>query len=79
MKNIINEYRAFNKDEKDLAHCILVGLVLAMGLIWLTSTNTYPRLDHKTKDGQTYVKPNYELRKSYTKYAQGVYNRKYEK
>lgn len=78
MKNLINEYRAFNKDEKDLAHSILVGLVLFIGFFWLVSTNTPPRVDHATTDPQTHKQNTYELKTSYTKYMNHVYNDKFK-
>ena len=76
MKTIKFLFTDLNQDERQ----ILGGVVTFIGgiilLIWLQSTNTLPVLSQETKS--TPVK-SYELKPSYTKYAQHVYNDKYGK
>ena len=58
------------------------GIIMILGIIflyWLSSTNSYPVLDAKTRNHQTYTKPNYELPASFNKYSNHVYNDKYGK
>jgi len=58
------------------------GIIMILGLVflyWLSSTNSYPVLDAKTRNHQTYKKPNYELPASFNKYSNHVYNDKYGK
>lgn len=58
------------------------GIIMILGLVflyWLSSTNSYPVLDAKTRNHQTYKKPNYELPASFNKYCNHVYNDKYGK
>lgn len=58
------------------------GIIMILGLVflyWLASTNSYPVLDAKTRNHQTYKKQNYELPESFNKYSNHVYNDKYGK
>lgn len=58
------------------------GIIMILGIVflyWLSSTNSYPVLDSKTRNHQTYKKPNYELPASFNKYSNHVYNDKYGK
>ncbi len=71
MKTIKFLFEDLNQDERQI-----LGFAL---LIWLMSTNTPPRLDHATKDPQTFKTRSYELKGIYKQYAQGVYNRSNEK
>jgi hypothetical protein len=74
MKTIKFLFSDLNQDERQ----ILGGVVTFIGglifLMWLQSTNTLPVFAEQTKS--TPVK-SYELKPSYTKYAQHVYNDKY--
>lgn len=56
------------------------GLIMALGLaflFYLQSTNKPPVIDANTIDYQTYQEVSYELKGDWAKYAEGVYNRKY--
>ena len=58
------------------------GIIMILGLVflyWLASTNSYPVLDAKTRNHQTYKKQSYELPESFNKYSNHVYNDKYGK
>ena len=58
------------------------GIIMILGLVflyWLASTNSYPVLDAKTRNHQTYKKQRYELPASFNKYSNHVYNDKYGK
>ena len=58
------------------------GIIMILGLVflyWLASTNSYPVLDAKTRNHQTYKKQSYELPASFNKYSNHVYNDKYAK
>jgi hypothetical protein len=58
------------------------GIIMILGLVflyWLASTNSYPVLDAKTRNHQTYKKQSYELPASFNKYSNHVYNDKYGK
>lgn len=58
------------------------GIIMILGIVflyWLSSTNSYPVLDAKTRNHQTYKKQNYELPASFNKYSNHVYNDKYGK
>ena len=58
------------------------GIIMILGIVflyWLSSTNSYPVLDAKTRNHQIYKKPNYELPESFNKYSNHVYNDKYGK
>lgn len=75
MKTIKN----LDKDQRDT---LGGGIIMILGLVflyWLSSTNSYPVLDAKTRNHQTYKKPNYELPASFNKYSNHVYNDKYGK
>lgn len=58
------------------------GIIMILGIVflyWLASTNSYPVLDAKTRNHQTYKKQSYELPASFNKYSNHVYNDKYGK
>jgi hypothetical protein len=69
-------FKDLNTDEKQILGSAVVmffGMVL---LTWLTST----AVTHRTTDVTTQVEQeNYELPKSYNKYANRIYNEKYGK
>jgi hypothetical protein len=71
-------FKDLNQDEKQiLGGCIIA--VLGFGLlIWLASTNTYPVLDAKTRNNQTYKQKTYQLKPSFDKYVNHVYNDKFK-
>lgn len=80
MKEIIQEWRELPDYDKDFfKHIVIFFIPIASIMIWLVSTNTQPILDARVPDPQTEIKPNYELKGDWAKYAQGVYNRKYGK
>lgn len=57
------------------------GIIMILGLVflyWLASTNSYPVLDAKTRNHQTYKKQSYELPASFDKYVNHVYNDKFK-
>jgi hypothetical protein len=80
MKAIIQEWRELPDYDKDFfKHIVIFFIPIACVFIWLQSTNTPPVLDTEVNNPQTEMKPNYELKGSWAKYAQGVYTRKYGK
>lgn len=75
MKTIKN----LDKDQRDT---LGGGIIMILGIVflcWLSSTNSYPVLDAKTRNHQTYKKQSYELPASFNKYSNHVYNDKYGK
>jgi len=57
------------------------GIILILGLVflyWLASTNSYPVLDAKTRNEQTHKQKTYELKPSFDKYMNHVYNDKFK-
>ena len=57
------------------------GIIMILGLVflyWLASTNSYPVLDAKTRNEQTYKQKTYELKPSFGKYMNHVYNDKFK-
>lgn len=57
------------------------GIIMILGLVflyWLSSTNSYPVLDAKTRNEQTYKQKTYELKPSFNKYMNHVYNDKFK-
>ncbi len=80
MKAIIQEWRELPDYDKDFfKHIVIFFIPIASIFVWLVSTNTPPVLDTEVKNPQTEMKPNYELKGDWVKYAQGVYTRKYGK
>lgn len=79
MKKLINLYKDLNTDERQILGSVFVFILGAIFLIYLVSTATPHRADAKTRDYQTYFKPNYELPKSFNNYANRIYNEKYGK
>lgn len=68
-----------NQDQKDLIGGVIVFIAGAIFLMHLVATNKRPVIDASTIDYQTYQHVKYELPKSYTKYAEHVYNDKFGK
>lgn len=80
MKEIIKEWKELPDYDKDFfKHIVIFFIPIASIFVWLVSTNTPPVMDVKLPDSQTEMKPNYELKGDWEKYAQGVYTRKYGK
>lgn len=83
MKKAIKKYawifQDLNQDEKQILGggiCAVLGFSF---LCWLASTNTYPVVDAKTRNEQTYKRKTYELNSSFDKYVTRIYNEKYGK
>ncbi len=78
----INQYvvwfKGLNQDERDTLAGAVIAVLIVFFLIWLQSTNSYPVLDAKTTDTQTYQKKTYELKPSFDKYMNHVYNDKFK-
>jgi hypothetical protein len=72
-------FKGLNQDERQILGGAAVMVLGLSFLIWLQSTNSYPVLDAKTRDHQTYQKKTYELKPSFDKYVNHVYNDKYTK
>jgi hypothetical protein len=71
-------FKDLNTDEKQILGGCIIAVVGFSLLIWLASTNTYPMLDAKTRDNQTYKQKTYELKPSFDKYVNHVYNDKFK-
>jgi hypothetical protein len=65
------------KQDPDFIGGLAVALIGAVVLIYLCRTNKPPVIDANTIDYQTYQEVSYELKGDWVKYAEGVYNRKY--
>jgi hypothetical protein len=78
----INQYvvwfKGLNQDERETLAGAVIAVLIVFFLIWLQSTNSYPVLDAKTTDTQTYQKKTYELKPSFDKYVNHVYNDKFK-
>jgi hypothetical protein len=71
-------FQDLNEDERQILGggiCAVLGFSF---LIWLASTNTLPVLDAKTRNEQTYKQKTYELKPSFNKYMNHVYNDKFK-
>jgi len=79
IKHYVNWFNELNRDEKETLGGALVAVLCILFLTWLTSTNSYPVLDAKTTDTQTHQQKTYELKPSFNKYMNHVYNSKYSK
>ena len=71
-------FKELNSDERDTLAGAVIAVLIVFFLIWLQSTNSYPVLDAKTTDTQTYQKKTYELKPSFDKYVNHVYNDKFK-
>jgi hypothetical protein len=71
-------FKDLNQDERQILGGAITAVLGFAFLIWLMSTNTYPVLDAKTKDTQTHQKKTYELKPSFNKYMNHVYNSKFK-
>jgi hypothetical protein len=79
IKHYVNWFNELNRDEKETLAGGLVAVLCILFLTWLTSTNSYPVLDAKTTDTQIHQQKTYELKPSFDKYVNHVYNSKYSK
>ena len=71
-------FQDLNEDERQILGggiCAVLGFSF---LIWLASTNTLPVLDAKTRNEQIYKQKTYELKPSFNKYMNHVYNDKFK-
>jgi hypothetical protein len=71
-------FKDLNEDERQILGGGIVAILGFAFLIWLQSTNTLPVLDAKTKDTQTHKQKTYELKPSFNKYMNHVYNDKFK-
>jgi hypothetical protein len=71
-------FKDLNQDERQILGGAITAVLGFAFLIWLMSTNTYPVLDAKTKDTQIHEKKTYELKPSFNKYMNHVYNSKFK-
>jgi hypothetical protein len=82
MKTLINKYgflfKDLNTDERQILGGGIIAILGFAFIIWLMSTNTFPVLDAKATDNQTYKQKTYELSPSYNKYMNHVYNDKFK-
>lgn len=78
IKHYVNWFNELNRDEKETLAGAFIAVLGVVFLIWLSSTNSYPVLDAKTTDTQTYQKKTYELKPSFNKYMNHVYNDKFK-
>ena len=71
-------FQDLNEDERQILGGGIIAVLGFSFLIWLMSTNTYPVLDAKTRNEQTYKQKTYELKPSFNKYMNHVYNDKFK-
>jgi hypothetical protein len=71
-------FKDLNEDERQILGGGIIAVLGFCCLIWLMSTNTYPVLDAKATDTQTHQKQSYQLKPSYNKYMNHVYNDKFK-
>jgi hypothetical protein len=71
-------FKDLNEDERQILGGGIVALLGFSFLIWLMSTNTQPVLDAKAYDHQTHKQKTYELKPSFDKYMNHVYNDKFK-
>lgn len=78
IKNFYFWFQDLNQDERQILGGAITAVLGFTFLCWLASTNTYPVLDAKKTDTQTYQKKTYELKPSFNKYMNHVYNDKFK-
>ena len=71
-------FQDLNEDERQILGGGICAVLSFSFLIWLASTNTLPVLDAKTRNEQTYKQKTYELKPSFNKYMNHVYNDKFK-
>jgi len=77
MKTIKFLFSDLNQDERQILGGVITFITGTIFMIWLVSTVRPPMVDHNSIDYQTYQEASYELSKSYYKYANRIYNEKY--
>jgi len=77
MKTIKFLFSDLNQDERQILGGLITFIAGTIFMIWLVSTVRPPMVDHNSTDYQTYQEASYELSKSYYKYANRIYNEKY--
>lgn len=75
MKTLKFLFSDLNQDERQILGGVVTFIAGTIFMIWLVSTNTLPVLG--TKETKKTLNKSYELKESYVKYAQRVYNEKY--
>ena len=75
MKTLKFLFSDLNQDERQILGGVVTFIAGTIFMIWLVSTNTLPVLG--TKETKKTLNKRYELKGSYVKYAQRVYNEKY--
>lgn len=75
MKTLKFLFYDLNQDERQILGGVIAFIAGTIFMIWLVSTNTLPVLG--TKETKKTLNKSYELKGSYVKYAQRVYNEKY--
>jgi len=75
MKTLKFLFSDLNQDERQILGGVVTFIAGTIFMIWLVSTNTLPVLG--TKETKKTLNKSYELKGSYVKYAQRVYNEKY--
>jgi predicted small secreted protein len=75
MKTLKFLFTDLNQDERQILGGVVTFIAGTIFMIWLVSTNTLPVLG--TKETKKTLNKSYELKGSYVKYAQRVYNEKY--
>lgn len=75
MKTLKFLFSDLNQDERQILGGVITFIAGTIFMIWLVSTNTLPVLG--TKETKKTLNKSYELKGSYVKYAQRVYNEKY--
>lgn len=71
-------FKDLNTDERQILGGGIIAILGFAFLIWLQSTNTLPVLDVKATDMQTHKEKTYELKPSFNKYMNHVYNSKFK-
>ena len=77
-KQYVIWFKGLNQDERETLAGAAIAVLFIVFLSWLVSTNSYPVLDAKTRNHQTYKKQSYELPASFNKYSNHVYNDKFK-
>lgn len=73
---LLNQYKTLNSDEKDLIHGLL-GAIPLMFVFLLFVATANPRPTEAPQPKEKPIVKSYELKASYLKYSQRVYNEKY--
>lgn len=74
---LLNQYKTLNSDEKDLIHGLLGAIPLIFVFLWFVSTAN-PRPTEAPQPTEKLIVKSYELKASYNKYMNHVYNDKFQ-